>query len=172
MMFNTKSCNWGRLIPCTRIGWVLASWKVALQRSIWESWQTTWTWTSNMPLWQRQPKAFLTVLGRILPVGWGRWSSLLLSTGEAHLECCVPVCAPQYRDVLKWEEKRTAEMIFRVGASVIWREAERAGMVWLGEKVSQEYLSKLCEYLIRGSKDDRLRLFPVVYCERTRNGRH
>lgn len=41
LMFNTKSCNWGRLALGTRTDWVLTSWKATLQGSIWESWQTT-----------------------------------------------------------------------------------------------------------------------------------
>lgn len=82
--------------------------------NIWASWQTSWTWTSNIPSWQRQPKPFLAALGRISPVSWGRWSFLLLSSSEVCLEYCVPACAPQYKgdmDVLKWEEKRTPDRI-------------------------------------------------------------
>lgn len=69
---NGKSFNWAGIIPGIILGCRLE--RRFVEKDSGSRSASSWTSTSNMPLWQRRPVASRAALRRALPAGWRRLS--------------------------------------------------------------------------------------------------
>lgn len=67
---NTESYSWNRKILCNSTGWLLTSWRTALQRRVLRSWLTaSWTWVCSAPMQHWKITPYYSSLATALSVG-------------------------------------------------------------------------------------------------------
>ena len=128
-------------------------------------------WAGNVSSWQSQPAASWAALGGVSPAGGGRWSFPSAQHWRDTLGVLGPVRGSpvQVRHGLaRARPVKGHKDDEGTGASVIRREAGRAGTVQPGEEKAQGDLIHVYQYLTGGNKDEGTRLFSVVPSARTR----
>lgn len=128
-------------------------------------WTLSWPWASNVPSWQRhqQPP------GLHYEEHCSRWRELILphcSAEETPLECCVQCCAPQYkRDMNKLEgvQQRATKVIKGLEHLLYEERLSHLGLFSLDKRRLKGLLSVCINTWLGENKDDRSKLFPVVF---------
>ena len=132
MRFSKVKCKVGAT-PAINTGWEMRRLRAAQpRRTLGYWWMKSWTWATNVPSQPRRPTVPWAASKAAWPAGRGRWfcPSTLLCWDSAWSPASSSGALIAAKTWTCWSGSRGGhENDQRAGATLLWRKAERVGLV-------------------------------------------